>query len=245
MHDFKIKTGEALFTWLNIKQFSFESLNSGKKEKNQELFQQIVKYLPITEIGNEIYYRARKINDSDGEDTGIVRKNGIPITGYNVQYSGIAPVQAIKQNGRVNRIGEQVLYLAEDIDTSCKEQKADEKDYISVAECIINNKIKVMDFTVTVSDGLVNLFSDETVRFFRNDYLIDIRAFYIFIKEYLTSPDYKVQDYVVPLDFLDIVKKISDISGIKYNSFYTDKCNIALWDENKNNKCTNGKVVRG
>lgn len=245
MHDFKIKTGEALFTWLNIKQFSFESLNSGKKEKNQELFQQIVKYLPIAEIGNEIYYRARKINDSDGEDTGIVRKNGIPITGYNVQYSGIAPVQAIKQNGRVNRIGEQVLYLAEDIDTSCKEQKADEKDYISVAECIINNKIKVMDFTVTVSDGLVNLFSDETVRFFRNDYLIDIRAFYIFIKEYLTSPDYKVQDYVVPLDFLDIVKKISDISGIKYNSFYTDKCNIALWDENKNNKCTNGKVVRG
>jgi len=139
MHDFKIKTGEALFTWLNIKQFSFESLNSGKKEKNQELFQQIVKYLPITEIGNEIYYRARKINDSDGEDTGIVRKNGIPITGYNVQYSGIAPVQAIKQNGRVNRIGEQVLYLAEDIDTSCKEQKADEKDYISVAECIIIN----------------------------------------------------------------------------------------------------------
>lgn len=245
MHDFKIKTGEALFTWLNIKQFSFESLNSGKKEKNQELFQQIVKYLPITEIGNEIYYRARKINDSDGEDTGIVRKNGIPITGYNVQYSSIAPVQEIKQNGRVNRIGEQVLYLAEDIDTSCKEQKADEKDYISVAECIINNKIKVMDFTVTVSDGLVNLFSDETVRFFRNDYLIDIRAFYIFIKEYLTSPDYKVQDYVVPLDFLDIVKKISDISGIKYNSFYTDKCNIALWDENKNNKCTNGKVVRG
>lgn len=245
MHDFKIKTGEALFTWLNIKQFSFESLNGGKKEKNQELFQQIVKYLPITEIGNEIYYRARKINDSDGEDTGIVRKNGIPITGYNVQYSGIAPVQAIKQNGRVNRIGEQVLYLAEDIDTSCKEQKADEKDYISVAECIINNKIKVMDFTVTVSDGLVNLFSDETVRFFRNDYSIDIRAFYIFIKEYLTSPDYKVQDYVVPLDFLDIVKKISDISGIKYNSFYTDKCNIALWDENKNNKCTNGKVVRG
>lgn len=245
MDDFKIKTGEALFTWLNIKQFSFESLNGGKKEKNKELFQQIVKYLPITEIGKDIYYRARKINDSDGEYAGIIRKNGIPITGYNIQYSGIAPVQAIKQNGRVNRIGEQVLYLAEDIETSCKEQKAGEKDYISVAECIINNKIKVMDFTVTVSDGLVNLFSHETVQFFRNNYSIDIRAFYIFIKEYLTSPDCKVQDYVVPLDFLDIVKKRSDISGIKYNSFYTDKCNIALWDENKNNKCTNSKVVRG
>ena len=38
MHDFKVKTGEALFSLLNIEQFSFESLNGGKKEKNQELF---------------------------------------------------------------------------------------------------------------------------------------------------------------------------------------------------------------
>lgn len=160
-------------------------------EKNQELFQQIVMYLPIMEIDNGIYYRARKINDFDGEDTGIIRKNGIPVSGYNVQYSGIAPVQAIRQNGRVNRIGEQVLYLAEDIETSCKEQKADENDYISIAECTINNKIKVMDFTVTVSDGLVNLFSDETVQFFISNYSVDISIFYIGIKKYLTSPNYK------------------------------------------------------
>ena len=245
MHDFKVKTGEALFSLLNIEQFSFESLNGAKKEKNQELFQQIVMYMPITEIENGIYYRARIINDFDGGDTGIIRKNGIPISGYNVQYSGVAPSHAIKQNGRVNRIGEQVLYLAEDIETSCKEQKADKNDYISVSECAISNKIKVMDFTIMVSYGLVNWFSDETVQFFRNNYSIDIRAFYIFIKKYLTSPDFKEQDYVVPLDFLDIVKKRNDISGIKYNSFYTDKCNIALWDKNKNNKCTNSKVVKG
>ena len=46
MQDFKIKTEEALFSLLNIKQFSFESLNGGKKEKNQELFQQIVVHMP-------------------------------------------------------------------------------------------------------------------------------------------------------------------------------------------------------
>ena len=245
MHDFKVKTGEALFTMLNIKQFSFESLNSGKKEKNQELFQQMAMHMPITEITNGIYYRARKINDFDGEETGIIRENGIPVTGYNVQFSGIAPSQEIKQNGRVNRIGEQVLYLAEDIETSCKEQKADENDYISVAECTINNNIKVMDFAITVSDGLFKLFSDEKVHFFKSNYSVDIRVFYIFIKEYLISPYYREQDYIIPLEFLDIVKRKSDISGIKYNSFYTDKCNIALWDENKNRKCINSKVVHG
>ena len=44
--------------------------------------------------------------------------------GYDDQHSGVAPVSAINDNGRVNHIGEQVLYLAEDIKTSCKKKKA-------------------------------------------------------------------------------------------------------------------------
>lgn len=202
-------------------------------------------YMPITELDKEIYYRARIIDPTDGEDTGIIRENNIPVRGYDDQHSGVAPISAIKENGRVNHIGEQVLYLTEDIKTSCKEQKASENDYISVAECTIKNRIKVMDFTIKVSDGLDNLFSDETIQFFNSSYLGNIKAFYIFIKEYLTSPDYTKQDYIVPLDFLDIVKKRTDISGIKYDSSYTDKHNIALWDENKYSKCTNSKVVKG
>lgn len=245
MCDFKMNTGEVLFSYLSVQQFSFESLKGKKKEQNQELFQQIVKYLPITEINNGIYYRARKIEENDGEDTGIIRKNGIPISGYNVQCSGVAPTDKIKENGRANHIGEQVLYLAEDIETSCKELKVDKDDYISVAECMINNKIKVMDFTIIVSAGLVKLFSNETVQFFKNNYHNDIRSIYMFIKDYLTSPNYKDQNYIVSLDFLDIVKKRNDISGIKYNSSYTNKFNIALWDENKNSKCINSKVKRG
>ncbi len=93
------------------------------------------------------------------------------------------------------------------METSCKEQKADENDYISVSEYAISNRIKVMDFTIAVSDGLTNWFADETVQFFSTNYSVDIRAFYIFIKKYLTSPNYKEQDYVVPLDFLDISLK--------------------------------------
>ena len=245
MHDFKIRTDMALFSLLNAKQFSFESLNGGKKEKNQELFQKAVMYMPITELDNKIYYRSRIISPNDGENTGIVRKNGIPVSGYDDRHSGVAPVSAINESGRVNHIGEQVLYLAEDIETSCKEQKATENDYISVAECTIKNRIKVMDFTIKVSDGLNNMFADETVQFFESHYLVDIQSFYIIIKEYLTAPNYKEQGYAVSLDFLDIVKKRDDISGVKYNSFYTNKHNIALWDENKKSKCTNSKVVKG
>lgn len=63
-------------------------------------------------------------------------------------------------------------------------------------------------------------------------------------KKYLILPDYREQDYIVPLDFLDMIKKRKDISGVKYNSFYTDRYNIAIWDENRNSKCTNSKVVK-
>ena len=45
MHDFKIRTDLALFSMLNVKQFSFESLNGEKKEKNQELFQQAAMHI--------------------------------------------------------------------------------------------------------------------------------------------------------------------------------------------------------
>lgn len=48
------------------------------------------------------------------------------------------------------------------------------------------------------------------------------------LKKHLTAPDYKKQDYVVLLNFLDIVTKRADISEIKYNSFYAQKHNIAL-----------------
>lgn len=245
MSDFKINTGETLISWFNIKQFAFECFHGEKKEENQKLFQQAIMYMPVVEIDKGIYYRARKIEDSDGENTGIIRNNnGIPISGYNVSYSGVAPKEAIKKNGRINRIGEQVLYLAKDIETSCKEQKPKENEYISVAECTLDKNIKLMDFTVTVVNGLDSIFLKDTIQFFKKQYAVDIQAFYIFLQDYLTSPEYKNLDYIVPLNFLDIVKQRNDISGIKYNSYYTKNYNIALWDKNKNSKCINPKVIK-
>lgn len=244
MKDFKIDTVDAVFSMLSAMQFRAESMDGRKKEENQELFRKAVAYMPVIELKNGIYYRSRIIEPKHGKDEGIIRENGIPVTGFNDDNSGVPSEKYVKKNGRVNHVGEPVLYLAEDIVTSCKEQKPKRDDFLSVAECRIENSIKVMDFTIMVEEGLGEIFSDETVGYFKDNFLIDIRSFYIFIKNYLTSPNYAEQDYIVSLAFLDIVKKRNDISGVRYNSYYSNGHNVALWDANKNSKCTNSRVIK-
>lgn len=242
MADFKMNTGEVLLANLNAMQYAFESQSGGKNSKNQELFRQAAAYLPVTKMDKGSYYRARIIQDCDGEDKGIFRKNGVPISGYNSQYSGVAPESKIKENGRANRKGEAVLYIAEDEETACKEQKPQESDYLSVAECVIDCDIEVLDFTVDTSKNLNTIFAEDVVSLFKDKYAIGIDSLYLFISNYFTSPNFKDMNYDTTLNFLDIVKQRGDISGIKYKSFYTKKCNIALWDDNKYRKCTDGKV---
>lgn len=244
MSDVKIPTIEAVFTNLKAMQYAFESGKGKKTPELQDLFRCVSNYLPVVSLRKGIFYRTRIIRDEDGEETGIIRKNGIPISGYNIQYSGVAPEKAVQDNGRANRKDEAVLYLAEDIETSCREMKAKETEYLSVAECSINNDIRVMDFSITTSSGLDVIFTEDIVCLFREKYDVNIYMLYIDIRNYFTSPNFKELEYAVTLDFLDMVKQRKDISGVKYNSFYTQKCNIALWDDNKYSKCVNSKVYR-
>lgn len=244
MADFKINTAEALMAMLNYKQFSFESIYGGKKEKNQELFETAALYMPTVEINEGIYYRARIINEYDGVEKGVIRENGIPVKGYNSKYSGVPPIECIKSNGRANHMEEQVLYLAEDEVTACKENKASSEAYLSIAECYIKQKIRVADFTYSVASGLETAFSEEIIELFSSKYCLDIRALYLYIKIYLEAPSYRENDYITSLDFLDKVKQRKNISGIKYTSFYTKRYNLALWDENKYLKCENSRVVK-
>ncbi len=244
MSDFKINTAEVLMTILNIKQFSYECLHGNPKEVNQKIFELAAQHMPVTEINKGVYFRTRKIEDKDGEETGIIRKNGIPVTGYNVSYSSVAPIKYIKENGRVNHAGERVLYLSEDMVTSCKENKPQNNEYLSVAECHIEKNIQAVDFTYSTENGLEKIFPEDVRLLFESEYGIDIRAFYMCIKQYLTAPDYKNNEYIIPLTFLDKIKKRKDISGIRYISFFTKRYNIALWDANKNLPCINSKVAQ-
>ena len=170
----------------------------------------------------------------------------MPITGYNISHSCVPPAKYVTENGRVNHIGEQVLYLAEDEETSCKENKAESNVYLSVAECKIESNIKVANFTLTALSGLEYAFPQDLIMQFRSEYGIDIRAMYIFVRDFLTNPNYKAEeiDYAFSLAFLDLIKSRKDISGVKYTSYFTGKTNIALWDENKFLECKNSKVVK-
>ncbi len=88
-----------------------------------------------------------------------------------------------------------------------------------------------MDFTYSVSFGLGKKF-DKTGLKFEISFNIVIRVLYMELRAYLSAPNYKETEYIIHLAFLDKLKKYKDISGIKYSSSYTDKCNIAIWDEN-------------
>lgn len=246
MLDFKMNKAEVLMAKLNIEQFKYESIHGKVKEINQKIMKLMALNFPVVDLNQGIYYRARVIKDTDGEDTGIIRKCGAPITGYNIAYSGVPPAKYITENGRVNHIGEQVLYLAEDEETSCKENKAENNQYLSVAECQIESNIKIADFAITISSGLKYAFSQDMIMQFRSEYGIDIRSMYILICNFLTNPNYKAKeiDYAFSLAFLDLIKSQKDISGVKYRSYFTGKTNIALWDENKFLECKNSKVVK-
>lgn len=243
MADFKMNAGEVLIAGLNAMQYAFESHKDKENVKNMELFRQAAIHMPVTKMDRGIYYRARIIKDSDGEETGIIRNSrGEPISGYNIQYSGAPSEDKVIENGRVNRIGESVLYIAEDEETSCKEQKPNETDYLSVAKCAFNCDINVMDFTFTTSKELDTIFTENVISYFEASDNCDIRALYIFICNYFTSPNFKDIDYDTTLNLLDIIKQRKDISGVKYFSSYTKKYNIALWDDNRYSKCTDSKV---
>lgn len=53
--------------------------------------------------------------------------------------------------------------MAEDEETSCKENKAENNQYLSVAECQIESNIKIADFAITISSGLKYAFSQDMI----------------------------------------------------------------------------------
>ena len=90
----KLKTSEIMYAMLCSKQSDHECLNG---DKNPKIFKQATMCIPVTKLDGRIYYRARTIDEMDGEETGIFRKNGIPISGYAIQHSGITPKEKIKE----------------------------------------------------------------------------------------------------------------------------------------------------
>lgn len=237
-------TLDVLVSNLHIKQINFEISNNSLKESTIEFLEEIIKYVPVVETRRGMYYRGRIIGLYDGADKGVLWKNNIPVTGYDIENSGIAPKNCIVKRGRINQVNEQVLYIAEDERTAIYEvTKENQQDYISLASCLIEHPINVIDFSAINEEKFKELFPKEMRTKFSEQFGMSWLKIYVQMQMYLSSEEYAENDYLIPLKLIELIKKNKDLSGIQYASSYTTQSNIALWDENVFLKCDNSIVT--
>lgn len=237
-------TLDVLVSDLHIKQINFEIFNNNLKESTTEFLQEIIKYVPAVEIRRGVYYRGRIIELCDGKDKGVLWENNIPVTGYDIDNSGVAPENCIVKRGRINQVNEQVLYIAENEQTAVYEvTKENKQNYISLASCLIEHSINVVDFSAINEELFKEVFPKEMRTKFSEQFGMSWVKIYVQMQMYLSSEEYAENDYLIPLKLIELIKKNKALSGIKYASSYTMKSNIALWDENVFLKCDNSIVT--
>lgn len=229
----KINTCEALLGQLQIMQFMFESKNQDNKQDNISYILSCLNQCDRVAIPEKKWYRARMINKNDKDM--IYNEKGIPLRGYLSDKSGVAPAEYINP-GRANDRYEQVLYIAEDEETTQKEIRADIGTYISVASCNFQNDVTLMDFSPYTEQQLSD-YAD--INF--NDSQMNAYMF-IQIQKILTMPEYSENEYIISRKLVKCIKENVDVSGILYISHFTGKKNIAIWDDNKFTEFTDGSL---
>ena len=173
------------------------------------------------------FYRARVVKTANiKESAGFESDNNDHIcAGFNAGESGKAPEKYVNA-GRINRQWESIWYLTDDKYTSLSEVRPAVREQISLARYKIADysNIRVLDFcnpSVEMNSGFDK--SNTPLE----DY--DIQEIYVLIQKLLTLPAYDEQTYYVSNKIVDFAKA-SNISGIKYKSFYGPGNNIALWN---------------
>ena len=229
----KINTREALLAELQMKQFKFEAFNEQNKENSILNIINTIKKCDIVLLKKGKWYRARKIPNNDKNI--IYNDSGIPIGGYNSEQSGIAPARYISE-GRANDKNEQVLYVAEDKNIALKEIKADKNSYVSLAYCIFNKDIRLLDFSPYSNNEL----EEYTKNQFNED---KDKWIFVEIQRILTLPEYSENQYIISRELVRLIKDKINVSGMLYISHYTGKKNVAIWDDNKYEDFSVGEVV--
>lgn len=224
---------EVLLSELISRKIIFDAGRSEIKEGEKFLYEKLFSRLKILSLGTGIYYRARKIDRVKDviEDKKIKLAGDGSILGFDEENSGVPPTEKCIA-GRLNKEGEQVLYIADDILTSFGEIKAKSNEYISLAGYKTQRKIKVLDFTPFCRADYENFFDKDLVfEFHEKGY--DLQHLFTRIQVVLMMREYRKDNYKVPNAVADIIKEVSksmDVDGIQYISDYTKGNNIALWN---------------
>lgn len=234
----KVSPIKKLFSKLVMDQFEDESKKDNHKPENLEIIKKCIEKCSVVDIEKVKYYRARKIIKNDAD---ISFKNGVPLSGYPAGKSGVAPVDKIKE-GRLNEAGEQVLYISNDIQTAVSEIKISSSEYASVASCEFVAGVKLFDFTPYTKTELEKYVQGNGRLSEKDEDDISYMELFVRIQLLLTSKEYSEENYKITRDFSKILKEFKDISGIKYKSSFTDGHNIAIWDNNKFVRFSNGWI---
>lgn len=227
------KTAEVLLSELTSRKIIFDAQKGGIKPKDKELYQILFSRLNIISLETGTYYRARRIDkeiDIFKEKTITLTETG-QVLGFDEEKSGVKKAEECEAK-RLNKQGEQVLYLADDALTCFKEIRSELDDYISLAKFKAQRQIKVWDFTPFCKADYTDFFDEDTIyEFHKKGY--DLQHLFVRIQEVLMMPEYAIDDYKVPNAIADMIKEVSknmDVDGIKYISNYTKGHNIALWN---------------
>lgn len=240
----KIKSADAVFSELYNMQYKFNVYNGKPCDEVAQIYKKIIENVPIIQLHNQYLYRARTIDKERDVNVGkgIYLINNRLYGGFNEKESGIAPKEKCAP-GRLNRQGEQVLYLAEDRNTTLCEMRAKTGEMISVAQFFSAEPIKVIDFSRYKKEEYEDLFSDEIISFFSKEYGCSVYQTYLNIQKYLTMPDFRKDNYIISNSLIDAFRSMPAL-GIKYISYYTGKANIALWNLKNEIQFINSGIYR-
>ena len=226
--------GEILYSALTNRMLMYDAGKGKIKEEVRELYKNLFRKLEILEIESGVYYRAHKIDKQKDviRDKKIVMTKEGKVCGFDKDSSGVPLQEEDRKPGRLNRQGEPVLYIADDIITCLHEVKPALMEYISVARFEIVNPIRILNFTPFYKTDYINYFNADVVHEFEQKGY-NCQELFCGIQEILTMPDFKDEDYKISNKIADIIKEVSHelgVDGISYKSYYTVGENIALWN---------------
>ena len=150
--------GEILYSALTNRMLMYDAGKGEIKEKVRELYKNLFRKLEILEIESGVYYRAHKIDKQKDviRDKKIVMTKEGKVCGFDKDNSGVPLQEENRKPGRLNRQGEPVLYIADDIITCLHEVKPALMEYISVARFEIVNPIRILNFTPFYKTDYIN-----------------------------------------------------------------------------------------
>ncbi len=220
-------------TQLIAKAFLYDAYRGLEPEQFSEPFQLLLQMMPVLIIPAGKVYRSRTIDlDADVDSgKGITKINDHLAGGFTDEESWVPPIENCKLQ-RLNRAGEQVLYVAENYETAVREQKAQLGQFVSVAEYEFKTDIPVFDFAAYTHVEQQCIITGEFQKAFYTETELNARQLYFEVQKFLSIMEPWEGYYKVSNALCDLMKKDDRVWGVRYFSS-NNGYNLGIWKYEK------------